>query len=283
MIVSLLFGLFLQDPDPEAAKKEEAAKAAVSEFNAEMKKAKTKDEKIMAVQKANRAPHPLVLKELIKALKQDDLNVRKAVIFEIARYRKNKSAGEALVKQLPIEAAAAKQDATMMYAGHEMFLAVCQAISGIQYRAAAPALAPYFNHANLEVGKAAIRTAGELKSVETVDAMMAILREWTNAKVDDPYASSAPGSAPNGGSGFFVKHGNNTGQKTTMSSEQMGKIDKFNRKNQFPSTIFGALTSVSEQTLQSLPDCEKWWNANKAALLKEAKEKAKSGEDEEDE
>lgn len=282
MWLTLVFGLWIQDADPEAAKKEDAAKGSVAEFNAEFRKAKTQDEKIMALQKLNRVPHPLILNELIKALKQDDMNVRKSVVFEMARYRKNKAAGEALLKQLSVEAASAKQDSTMMYAGHEMFQAVCQALVGVRYRTGASALAPYFNHANLEVGKTALRTAGELKSVECVDAMISILREWTNAKVDDPY-SGGSGSSPSG-SGFFVKHGNNTGgQKTTMTAEQMGKIDRFNRKNQFPSTIYAALSSISEQNFQNLAECEKWWNANKAALLKEAKERAKSGEDDEDE
>jgi hypothetical protein len=284
MMTSLVLALLLQNApaepqDAEAAKKEEAAKAAIGEYSSKIKKAKTNDEKIMAIQAVNRMPHPLILKELLKALKETEIPVRKAVVYELTKYRKNKSAGEALVKMLSSEAAQAKLDPGFVYAGHEMFMAVCQALSSIQFKPAAAALVPFFTHANLEVAKTAIRTAGELKSVETVDAMLAIYREWANAKVDDPYAG---GNTPASGNGFFVKHGNSAGGKPqNYTSEQLAKIDKFNRKNQIPQTVNASLIAISDLSYQTLAEWDKWWAANKTPLLKEAKEKAKNPDEDE--
>ncbi len=265
--------LVLQDADP---------KAAIAEFGPKFKKAKTHDEKITALQQLNVKPHPQILKELVKLLKESDPAVRKAVIFEIARYRKSKAAGEALNKQLSVEAAAAKLDSAQVYAGHEMFMVVGQAIGGVAYRGSGPALIPYFTHANLELGKTAMRVAGELKCLEAIEPLIGLLREWSNASVEDPYAKGNPGGG--GDPGNFVKHG--TGSKkggANFSAEDLVKVDKYNRKNQIPSTAINALVAITEQNLRGPADWEKWWSSNKARIQKEIKDQSKAGDPEEKE
>lgn len=223
----------------EEKKKEEEAKAKLADYRKELKGAKTDKDVTRAIEGLGELQHPKILAELKNYLSKN-LDGAVAAAEQIAKYKKDKEAAEALVN-----AASARKDAAVKlirYAGDT------------EYKGIAGKLAGFFRNKETDTAKESVDSLGKLKCKESIEPLLTLWRELDNIKEEK--TNDKGGS---GGLGGGV--GNLTGGVgASMQDEQL------KRKRDITPAVESALKKITGEDFKDLKAANEWWRKNKSTF-----------------
>jgi hypothetical protein len=217
---------------------EEEAKAKIAEFRKELKTCKTDQDIARAIGILGEMQHPRLLGELKTWLSKPSTEVAIAAAEQIARYKKDKEASDALMS-----AAGSRKD-------KEAIVKCLRYAGDVGHKPATAKLTGYFKHREVDVAREAVDSCGKLRSREAVDPLIALLRELEGIR------ESQPGTGGGGGLGGLVGGGGLGG----MQEEQQ------KRKKDLTPAVLSALSHITGQKFETSADWNGWWRKNKASF-----------------
>ena len=223
----------------EEKKKEEEAKAKLADYRKELKGAKTDKDVTRAIEGLGELQHPKILAELKNYLSKN-LDGAVAAAEQIAKYKKDKDAAEALVN-----AAGARKDAAVKFIRYA---------GDIEYKGIAGKLAGFFRNKETDTAKESVDSLGKLKSKESIEPLLGLWKELDSIKEEK--TNDKGGS---GGLGGGV--GNLTGGVgASMQDEQL------KRKRDITPAVESALKKITGEDFKDLKAANEWWRKNKATF-----------------
>jgi len=210
---------------------EEAAKEHIKAYKDEVKKAKSEDDVVLAIEKLGEKQHALVREELAKLLKHKSAAVRKEAVRQIARHEKDEAAATLLLD----------------HAGKERELEVAgialEGLGDLQVKSVAKGLTRFFGHQELNIAAAAISASGEIGSKDSVQPLIGLLEELERIQEkDDGSSPPLPGPGPGG----------------SVPSGSL-KDKEIEKKDRLTPEVLGALQSITDQKFKRAQDWRDWW------------------------
>ncbi len=229
MTALLLLALLAQDADAADKKADEAVKAFGEAY-------KNSDALVRAaaVRTLAKTRHDKCLKILVRLLGQDDPLVRKEAALGLADY------GEA--KELREKAAGALLNGVQVNLKDDVVLeAVFTALGNVLTESTATALHRLFDHKRLPVAVGSVRAAGDARLKESIEPLLACLKQLERNRPPDDSRGKAPSS----------------GYDEGPDRERWDKLRK---------PVLDALSSITGEHFEKAADYEEWWRKNKAGF-----------------
>ena len=261
-VVAILFAggaLWAQDDPAKAAEKEAEAKAKkkIADLNAALKKCKTEDDFVSALDGfAEEQQHPLIMAELKKYLGHGLPGVRMEAADELGKFKKDEKAAKALLDS-------AKRDRVVDCARQCL-----KEVGDIGFRGVARDLVGFFAHKELDLCKEAVESSGALKSKDSIDPLIALVTELEveKEKQNNSGGQQNPGGGGNpGGVGGGLPGGGGGGQ-------QSADDEKKKRADELLPKAIQALKDITGEKFNTSKEWKKWWQKNKQ-FFKELEDK----------
>lgn len=217
---------------------EEEAKKKIEEFRATIKKAKSESDFVEAINTLGETQHPKILAELKTYLGKPSTEIRLAVAEQLAKYKKSKEAGEALIKTALALGPKEKDVASKLIA----FSADTEA------KELAKQYVNLFRHKDLEIARAAVDGCGKVKSKDAVDPLIKLVIDLENVKEDSSGGVGGPSMPGPGGGG------------TAQEDEQV------KRKRELLQPAFSALRDITDEKWTKGKEWADWWKKAKATF-----------------
>jgi hypothetical protein len=232
---------------------DEAAKRAIAEFR--KGSPKTDVELQQALETLAAIKHPRILKELAAHLRGPSEEIRRVAARLIGEYSGDKDAAEALALVLPAEATRATRDAD-----HQVAVSVLRALEKVARKDSAPKIHVCFEHANAELARVAIETAGALGNLDSVEPLIRLLSELERAA-----RLAAMPNTNNKVPPGMVKLPGRPAQ--APPKEDPAWKEATYRHNELAPAIQAALGKLTgDSTERPGPDWAEWWSRNKSTI-----------------
>lgn len=242
MALALLLCLATQD-DAEA-------KAALDTFKTNYAKAKDAKSHADAVTELARTMHDSVAAKLGSLLTTDAKEVRLAAAGGLATFTKTselrQSATKALIPALTAGANSREVDVRV---------AIFAALGALQEESAANTLKSHFDDTDPKIACAAVNAAGALRSKSLIEPLIQQVRECEKTLKGDA----------SGGTGLPAIKGK-APPPAKPSNQSNTDQQKKERANAVLSAAESALTAITQQTLKSADEWERWWTKNRATF-----------------
>lgn len=209
-------------------------KEHIKSFKKQLKAAKTESDIMGAVEFLGSKEDEKVLRELIALLSRYSPNVKMTVGNQIAKYKKNTKAASALLGR-------AGRERDPAVSAHFLNL-----IGAIKERAAARALPGYFEHKELDIGTAALRSTGKLKAKVSISPL--IKYGVKLEKIQRNGGGAASGSLPG----------------PSIPSSARGNKEQMDRKRAHLREVADALKQITGERYNKMGDWQQWWKKNQS-------------------
>lgn len=217
---------------------EEDAKQKIADFNAALKKCKSESDYVEAINTLGETQHPKILAVLKGWLGKPSTEIRLATAEQLAKYKKSKEAGEALVKAAQALNSKEKDVASKLIG----FSADTEA------KELAKMYVALFRHKDVEVARAAVDGCGKVKSKDAVDPLIKLVMDLENVKEDSSGGVGGPSMPGPGGGG------------TAQEDEQV------KRKRELLAPALSALRDITDEKWTKGKEWLDWWKKAKATF-----------------
>jgi HEAT repeat protein len=183
------------------APQDDLAREKLGAFRKAVAKARADEQVISALEELANMRHPSILKELARHLTGRSEEVRITAARLVGEYAGDKTAATKLAAALGPEAARAKRTRDEGDTGHDVAEAILRAIGSVGRREAATKVHACMEHSNHLLARAAIETAGEVGSLDSVKPLIRLLlevergKQWATAPRSNT-VKPPPGSVP---------------------------------------------------------------------------------------
>ena len=243
----LLLALLLQS-DAEAKKSLDDFHKAAYKNDAEL---------IAGLRTLARTSHPKVLRELAVHLKTGSDAVRRAAAPLVGAYKDDKFAADELLAAAQTESGRIKTDRTGAEIGYESCLAMLAALTSVAYKPSGAKIVPFFRSRSPAVARAAIAAASEIKNLDAVEPLIALLHEFQSARPSVPQGPNSgrtPSTIPL--------------PNTPLTPNHKPLPPPAAAPNPLESVVRDALRKLTNAPgdLSKAQDWSVWWAKNKAVL-----------------
>jgi HEAT repeat protein len=225
---------FVQD---DAKQAEEDAKKKLEEFRATMKKAKTESDVVDAINSLGETQHPKILAELRSYLGRPSTEIRLAVAENLAKYKKSKEAGEAILKTALALGPKEKDVASKLV----------EFAADTEAKELAKQFTNLFRHKDVEIARAAVDGCGKVKSKDAIDPLIKLVMDLENVREDSGGAGSPPMPGPGTGG-------------AAQEDEQV------KRKRELLGPALSALRDITDEKWTKGKEWSDWWRKTKATF-----------------
>ena len=241
-VIALMLAASVTAQDDDAKKKDEEAKAKIADFKKELKTAKSDKDVARAIEGLGALQHPKVLVEL-KSYLTKSVDIAIAAAEQIAKYKKDKDAAEALM------AASGSRDKdvsvkSIRYAGD------------IEYKGIVPKLVNLFRHKEVDIAKEAVDSCAKIRSKDSIDPLLKLWTELDGIKEDKSNSGGTGGLGGLGGGGI-------TG---TGGVGQSYQDEQLKRKRDLTPAVESALRKITGEDFKDLRAANDWWRKNKGTF-----------------
>lgn len=219
-------------------KKDEEAKAKIAEFKKELKTAKGDKDVARAIEGLGGLQHSRVLTELKSFLSKGGDSAT-AAAEQIAKYKKDKDAGETLVG-----AAGATKD-------KDLTVKFIRYAGDVEYKGIVPKLSNLFRHKEVDAAKEAVDSCAKLRSKDAIDPLLNLWKEMEAIKEETKSGKNDTGL---GGLGAGL------GVGASMQDEQL------KRKRELTPAVETALKKITNEEFKDLRAANDWWRKNKGTF-----------------
>jgi hypothetical protein len=250
-----------EDPAKKAEKEaEEKAKKKLDEFRAAVKKCKSSDDYISALNGIADEPHPLILSELKIWLTNRAPELRQEAADEIGKFKGDEKAAQALL-------AAAKND-KMVDCQVKFLLEVGKIAS----RKIVKDLHGFWNHKETDVAKEALDSTGSCKAKDSIEPLIRFLDEKQAEKqqLQQQQQNQQSGGTQGGSYGPSTP-----GPVTGGSSNNNDVAEKLKRVDELIPAANAALQEITGEKFKMAIEWQKWWKKSKQFFKEEGEEPKK--------
>ncbi len=255
VIAAIAFPAWGQDKDEKKDEKKDAkadqctddeAKAQVTDYQKEWKKAKGADDQIRVVENLGTKKHPKIFDELKKLLLGGHpIEVRITAADQIGKYKKDEKAADTLIATA--KAAVVRKETL------ELAIKCIRYLSGIGLRAKAKELMPLLGRPETDFVREILDTCGLLKSKDTIDPIINLVLELEAIKEES--------STNTGGAG-----GNMPGSQYPGANQPGGnrEDEKVKRKKDLLGPAKQTLKDETGEKFNEGAKWKEWWGKNKS-------------------
>ncbi len=231
--------------DKQAEKEAEAkAKERVKAVQEKMRKARTLEDRINAIDGLGDEPHAVVLTELRKYLGSPEPDLRKEAAGEIGKFKKDEKASQTLL-------GAAKGDRVV-----DVQVVCLKEIGDVGCKKTAKDLVWFFGHKELDIAKEAVDSSGSIKAKDSIDPLITLAeqleldkeRSQQNQQGGTQSGGQMPGPQVPGGSG----------------TQQNQDEEKKKRAEELLPRAIQALKDITGEKLNTTKEWKKWWAKNRS-------------------
>ncbi|MBI2930438.1 MAG: HEAT repeat domain-containing protein [Planctomycetes bacterium] len=261
MIVGLaLAGAASAQDDPKKAEKEAeaSAKKRIEEFRTAVRKCRSNEDFVSALDGLGDQPHPLILAELKSWLAKPAPEVRQEAADEIGKFKNDEKAASALLSL-------ARSDRLP-----DVAVKALKEVGDIGCKKVARNLTGFFSHREVDIAKEAIDTAGTLGSKDSIDPLITLVDQLELDKErgqNSSYSGGGPGASPPDGRTFPGQSNQNQQDERKKRAEDL-----------LPRAIQALKDITGEKACNTAGEWKRWWAKNRA-FFKDDKEEAQKKAD----
>lgn len=237
---ALAAAVFAQNEDDK--KKDEDAKAKISDFKKELKSAKSDKDVARAIEGLGSLQHPRVLLEL-KTFLSKTSEITIAAAEQIGKYKKDKDAAESLMA-----AATGQKD-------KECTVKCIRYAGDTEFKGIIPKLTNMFRSKDVGAAKEAVDSCGKIRGKDAVDPLLNLWKELDAVK--EAQAGQGGGGILGGGLGGGLTSG---GVGQSMQDEQL------KRKRELTPAVESALQKITGEEFKDLRGANDWWRKNRGTF-----------------
>jgi hypothetical protein len=240
--IALILAAAVTAQDDDAKKKDEEAKAKISDFKKELKAAKSDKDVVKALEGLGALQHPKVLAEMKSYLTKGP-EIAIAAAEQISKYKKDRDAAESLM------AASGSRD-------KDVSIKCIRYAGDVEYKGIVPKLANLFRHKDVDAAKEAVDSCAKVRSKDAIDPLLKLWIELDGIKEDKNNQGGGGGLGGLGGGGITGAGG--VGQ--SYQEEQL------KRKRDLTPAVEGALRKITNEEFKDLRAANDWWRKNKGTF-----------------
>lgn len=215
----------------------------IKAFKETVKKCKEVGDYVSAINDLGSLQHPKIKAELKIWLGKPNADIVHAAAENLAKYRKDKEAAEAILKAAVAACNQKDKDPAVKLIG---------LVGDTECREMAKPLCNLFRHPDTKIAEAAIDAVGRLKSKNAIDALIAVLKEMEGIKDDGGQGQDMP-----------PRDDPNSNNPPSNPNQQNEKLD---RKRKLEPAANRSLADITDQSFKTVKDWVTWWQKNKATF-----------------